>query len=303
MNRLKAWLKASRLPSQSYIFMPLLAGQLFYLMTGGELNWTVFAIVHLYGLFMQLYIVYANDYADVETDKLNKTFTIFSGGSRVLADGELSRRTLGVAALMMAGLSLTMGILLAVIFGRVWAPAIIFAGIALLWMYSFGPVKLSYRGGGEVLQMLGVGAVLPFVGYYAQGGLLADFPMETLSVILPTQLACAMATSIPDFLSDKQSDKRTLTVLLGQKNVRLVIIALNLSAIAAFFAIDWANLTELAVALPLLILAGITVSLVFLVRSIHQQRAIVLFVTLSIVLTIGLMAQLAYVASNLQPQM
>ncbi|MBN2716332.1 MAG: prenyltransferase [Deltaproteobacteria bacterium] len=303
MKHLPVWIKASRLASQSYIFLSLLVGEMFYLMYGGTLDWTIFAVVHLYGLFMQLYIVYANDYADIETDHLNQTYTIFSGGSRVLADGELSRRTLGIAAVTMAALTLLMGVVLALVYGRILAPIIIFVGIGLLWMYSFGPVRLSYRGGGEFLQMLGVGAVLPVVGFYAQGGALTEFPLETMAVILPTQLACAMATSIPDYTSDRQSDKRSSSVVLGQKNVRLAVIALNLAAIAAFFAIDWVSLSQITYVAPLLSLAAIAIFLVFMVPRIHHKGAIIVFVALSIVLTIGIMSQLAVVAYHQQPHL
>ncbi|MBN2528487.1 MAG: prenyltransferase [Deltaproteobacteria bacterium] len=299
MSLLKAWIKASRFASQSYIFIPLFVGEMFYVMTGGHINWTVFAIVHLYGLFMQLYIIYANDYADAKTDELNETFTIFSGGSRVLVDGDLSRRALGIAAIAMAVLCVLAGVWLAVQFNRIYAPLLIALGILLLWMYSFGPVKLSYRGGGEFLQMLGIGIILPLVGFYAQGGAPSQFPMETLAVILPTQLACAMATSIPDFSSDKQSHKRTFSVLLGRTRVRMLIIGLNLLAIGAFFAIRWASFEELKMALPLFVLLGVAVSLFSLVKKIHGKWAIFLFVMFSIVLTLGLMGQLAYVASNM----
>ena len=297
MRLLKIWIKASRLPSQSYIFMPLLTGQAFYLILGEKLDWRVFSIVHLYGLFMQLYIVYANDYADVETDKLNRTYTVFSGGSRVLADGELTRRALGFGSIVMAGLSLLMGFLLVVLFGRIWAPIIILFGISLLWLYSFKPVKQSYRGGGELLQMTGVGIVLPLLGYYAQSGEIISFPMETFMVILPTQLACAMATSIPDFLSDKQSRKRTAAVLLGQQPVRLAVIVLNLLSIIAMFIIGWAGFSMAENSFLLLILGFILILQIFYSYPTNRQRKTFLFVLLSIILTLGIMGQLAYVAS------
>jgi 1,4-dihydroxy-2-naphthoate octaprenyltransferase len=78
MNTTIVWLKASRLPSQSYIFLPLLFGQAYYVFQGGKLDLYILLLVHLFGLFNQLYIVYANDYADIEADRLNNTFNIFS---------------------------------------------------------------------------------------------------------------------------------------------------------------------------------------------------------------------------------
>ena len=74
MTKVLAWLQASRLASQAYIFFPLLLGQGFYRQTGGELNPAVLFWVGAYGLMIQLFIVYANDYADAEVDRLNTTY-------------------------------------------------------------------------------------------------------------------------------------------------------------------------------------------------------------------------------------
>ncbi|MFN2267948.1 MAG: hypothetical protein ABR533_06700 [Desulfonatronovibrio sp.] len=71
-----AWIQASRVPSQAYIFLPLLMGQSMAF-AQGKFTWTVFFICHLYGIFVQLFIVFANDVADEETDRLNSTFTVF----------------------------------------------------------------------------------------------------------------------------------------------------------------------------------------------------------------------------------
>ena len=45
-------------------------------MVGGQIDWAIFAAVHLFGMFNALYIVYANDFADRETDEKNKTFNM-----------------------------------------------------------------------------------------------------------------------------------------------------------------------------------------------------------------------------------
>ena len=95
---LRPWLKAARLPSQSYIFLPPLLGQALALHQGAKFDWKVFALVHLFGLAMQLYIVFANDYADQETDQRNTTFTPFSGGSRVLLMATYSLKPLKMLA-------------------------------------------------------------------------------------------------------------------------------------------------------------------------------------------------------------
>ncbi|MGH8008837.1 MAG: prenyltransferase, partial [Candidatus Binatia bacterium] len=229
-----AWLQASRLASQSYLALSLLLGQALSFHQTGRLDWRIFALVHLFGLFDQLYIVYANDYADIETDRRNRTSTVFSGGSRVLVEDSLRPEQLKTASLAMAGLSVLCGVLLTITDGRWLAVPIIGVSLALLWMYSYPPVRLNYRGGGELLQMCGLGVVLPVFGFYAQSGSLSGFPWPLLWAILPTQLACALATALPDEPSDRVSRKHTAAVLLGPRVTKLVIVILNFVSILAF---------------------------------------------------------------------
>ena len=118
MHKIKAWLQASRLPSQSYIFFPLLLGQALRYAQTGQFDWTVFLLLHLYGLFLQLFIVYANDRADIETDRLNTTFTIFSGGSRTLVNGLITVRENYAAVLTVIVLNAAVGLALTALYQR-----------------------------------------------------------------------------------------------------------------------------------------------------------------------------------------
>jgi 1,4-dihydroxy-2-naphthoate octaprenyltransferase len=225
---LRAWVQASRLPSQSYIALPLLLGQFLAVRgTGGALQVGTLVGVQLFGVLDQLFIVYANDWADQETDRRNRTATLFSGGSRVLVEGRLSPRALGMAAIVCAVALVGVSVGLAVVRGAPWLGVLAVAAVALLWAYSYPPLRLSYRGGGEVLQMLGVAGVLPLYGYLAQGGALADFPWALTGMLLPTHLACSIATALPDEPSDRDSGKHTLPVRVGGERAAWVIVALN----------------------------------------------------------------------------
>lgn len=260
LARIAAWVRASRLPSQSYIALPLLLGQLVAERTTGELDLAILALVQAFGVFDQLAIVYGNDWADVETDRRNETATMFSGGSRVLVDGLLSRRSVGRAAILAAVLALASTAAITVVWGRLWTLPLGALGLALLWAYSFPPLRLSYRGGGEWLQMAGVGGVLPLLGYSAQTGSLAGFPWLLLAVLLPTHLACAVATSLPDEPSDAASDKRTFAVRRGPVAAKVAILLLQLASVvslAGLVALLGADPTDRASALrPLATHAG-----------------------------------------------
>lgn len=289
MHKIKAWLQASRLPSQTYIFFPLLLGQALHFSRTGQLNWTVFLLVHLYGLFLQLFIVYANDRADIETDRLNTTYTIFSGGSRTLVNGIISVRENHIAVVAVIAFNATVGITLTTLYQRALALPLIALSLGLLWLYSFPPVRLSYRGRGELLQMLGVGMVLPVFGYYSQAGEIQTFPWLLLAFILPCQLACAMATALPDEPSDRQSCKRTAAVLLGAPMAKLTIFWLNAASLFFFSLFSPAPLeyTAVALLLPAVCIAGM---IPLRKDSPAGSPRLALFVTLSVGATVILMA-------------
>ena len=292
-RKLIDWIQASRLASQGYIFFPLLLGQALWFHGSGHLDWTMAGLTWLFGLVIQLYIVYANDVADAAIDRLNSTFTPFSGGSRVLADGKLTESDLKMGVAVTVGLCLVIGGVL-LLLGRPLAPGLILAALALLWLYSFPPIRLSYRGGGEFLQMIGVGLVLPLFGFYLQAGSFAGFPVRYLAVLFPLQLACAFSTTLPDEPSDRAGGKKTIAVLFGIHRARQVVVALHIAAplILAGVMLQESALASLlrVVAVSIPAVAGM---LACMPRAMPGNRAMLGFVTFSILATLGLTAAMA----------
>lgn len=288
MEKLKAWVQASRLPSQSYIFVPLFLGQSIFVLQGGELDLVVFVLVQLFGLFDQLYIVYANDCADLKTDKNNKSFTMFSGGSRVLVDNKLSLPELRWGAIIMAVLSVLTGLWFSVAYGRHLMILLVVIALALLWIYSYPPFRQSYRGGGELLQSIGTGAVLPIIGYYAQSGSTAGFPWVILAAVLPTSFACAVATSLPDVPSDAIDRKRTFAVLTGLSAAKSTIMILSAASIASLWVIIGVmqprGIHPGAVIVPIAGLLG----MLFFFRSKPGDPALTGLVAMSILVTLSI---------------
>lgn len=229
-----AWLRAARVPAQSNIAPSLILGQVLAYGQTGFFSWPVFYWVTAFGVFDHLTIVFANDVADAETDRLNQTATPFSGGSRVLADGILSRRSLACAAVLMASLTLIVSFVLALGFHRTFCPLFAIAALILLWAYSYPPLKLSYRGGGEWLQVMGIGVVLPLLGFYAQRGHIGDFPFALWGATLPLQYAGAIATALPDTPSDRASAKRTASVLWGVRRAECVAFLLQAAGVMIY---------------------------------------------------------------------
>ncbi len=292
-KRISAWIQASRLPSQGYIFCPLLLGQALWFSQSGRFSLPLAGVTWLFGLVIQLYIVYANDLADVAVDRLNATFTPFSGGSRVLVEGKLSVRDLKTAVAVTVVLNGLVGLCL-LLQGRPLAPLLILVSLALLWLYSFPPVRLSYRGGGEFLQMTGVGLVLPVFGYYAQAGSLEAFPWRYVAALLPLQLACAFSTTLPDEPSDRAGGKKTIAVILGGNRAKSIVLALHLLALSLLASVILPE-SSLIVYLSVIAvsIAAISGMIFSLRRAVPGSVAMLAFVTCSILATLGLTTSIA----------
>jgi 1,4-dihydroxy-2-naphthoate octaprenyltransferase len=294
MREIAAWAQASRLPSQSYIFLPILLGQSVWFSQTGKISILPFVLIQLFGLFDQLYIVYANDYADVETDRINSTPTPFSGGSRVLVEKALRPADLKRAAWLMLILSLSTGVWLTIAYHRILILPMMVFGLLLLWGYSYPPVSLSYRGGGEILQTIGTGMVLPVLGYYAQSGSVTDFPWWVFLILGPTSFACAVGTSLPDEPSDRESGKKTFTVLIGQQPAKGFVMLLNVMSLAVMYCLTGTSSRLNVPGLVFVYLALVIAMMIPFFSSRPGENRLVGFVTLAVLCTLSFVATLSY---------
>lgn len=259
---LRALLQATRPLAHANIAPPILYGQALALATTGAFSWRALVLAQIFGVVDHLFIVFANDFADREADARNQSFNAFSGGSRVLPEGRLPPR-------LILGLAIACSLLLVAITvpfaaDRPLLPVLAIAAVALLLAYSYPPIALSYRGGGEWLQALGVGVVLPLVGFHAQEPSLAAIPWAALAPSLVLGLAGNVLTALPDEPADRDAHKRTWAVRRGVARasrdlVALVALAIVLGALVLPFTSHIARvvatavpLAALGVAVPLL---------------------------------------------------
>lgn len=256
MATARHWLTAARPLAQANIAGPLVLGQALAWAMTGRFSVSAAVAVHTFGALDHLFIVFANDYADRDADVVGAQ-TLFSGGSGVLPRGELGATTLRWAAVVMAASLLALGGAMAA-FER---PGFLLASllaVVLLYAYSYGPLRLSYRGGGEFLQALGLGVVLPALGYYGQAGDMADFPHIAWAPLFLLGFAGNLTTALPDTASDRAAKKRTWAVRFGEAKARgaslaLIAGAVMLIALSLDGATTFARATFTAVALgPLL---------------------------------------------------
>jgi 1,4-dihydroxy-2-naphthoate octaprenyltransferase len=219
------WIRAARPLAHANIAPPLIFGQALAYSLEGDFDLGIALLVQLFGVFDHLYIVFANDAADWEADLRNDTFNRFSGGSRVVSDGLLTPRDLAFAAFYAILGMVAVSVYLVFVKWRMFMVLGCAAAVGLLWAYSFPPLRLSYRGRGEWLQGLGVGVVLPLIGYHAQAARLLGVPWPVLAGGMLLGWAGNLLTALPDAPSDARSGKRTFAVRHGERAARIAALA------------------------------------------------------------------------------
>ncbi|MBX3159306.1 MAG: prenyltransferase [Deltaproteobacteria bacterium] len=202
----------------------------------------------------QLMTHYANDYFDYDADRANATPTRWSGGSRVLANGELPREVALVAALALAAGGVALSVALALDAPPLALPALLLM-LALAWAYSAPPLRLCASGLGELDTALVVTGLVPWLGYYLQAPDLRalDTLLLAIAPLALLQVAMLLAIEFPDADGDRATGKRTLVVRLGAARAARLYVVITVAAYAYLAPAHLAGLpavVALAAAIP-----------------------------------------------------
>jgi len=194
--------------------------------TQGPLDWTWLGILALALFCME---VAKNAWGDVfdydsgtDLAVAPEDRTKFSGGKRVLVDALLTRGQTWALAGGFGAIGLGLGA--AIVFLRepsvFWIGAV---GLALGWSYHGPPLKLAYRGLGELDVVLCYGPVLSVATYVIQTGEWS-FPALWLSMPLGIFIAAFLwVNEFPDFLADRSAGKNNLVARLGRRAASRVL--------------------------------------------------------------------------------
>jgi 1,4-dihydroxy-2-naphthoate octaprenyltransferase len=164
--------------------------------------------------------------------------TDFSGGKRVMVDGLLTRAQTWWIAAAFGGAGVALGAW--IVFGR--EPAVLWLGViglVLGWSYHGPPLRLVYRGLGELDVVLCYGPLLVLSTYWIQAG-----PERTavLWVAVPLGLLIAAflwVNEFPDHRADRGAGKRNLIVQLGPQRASRVLPWLHAAAYAVLVAVPF----------------------------------------------------------------
>lgn len=227
--RLQAgWLlfRATRLPFLSATFVPVLLG-LAIAGRDGAFDPVLAVLTVVAAAAVHLGLNVSNDVFDdlLGADRLNYTPTPYSGGSRVIQYGLLTRREMAWLSAGLYGLAIAIGLGLVALTGSVELLAIGVAGVIISLGYTAPPLKLVYRGLGEVAVALGFGPVMLLGAYVVQTGRIS---LEAVIASVPVAILVALilyVNEIPDRAADAAAGKRTLVVRFSPEAVRFGYLA------------------------------------------------------------------------------
>jgi 1,4-dihydroxy-2-naphthoate octaprenyltransferase len=219
-----------------------------------------------------------NVYNDVSDDLIgadaansNRIYP-YTGGSRFIQAGLLSRREMSHLALGLCVIALLLGAVLAILRG----PGVVLlglGGLGLGLLYSLPGAQLSARGIGEGAVAIGLG-VLPVLGAaWLQTGFVNSGALWLCVPVSCWVAAILIINEVPDLESDRSANKRTLVVRWGESGARLIYRSLTLIALTASGAAILGRALPTWYVLPALALAGVGMIAARRISTRHDARA------------------------------
>ncbi|MQA25290.1 MAG: prenyltransferase [Micromonosporaceae bacterium] len=234
----QGFVRLARLRFLLYNVLPVGLGVAVAVHSGYAVSIIWYVVAQLFAWVVHVMTHYCNEYFDLDADRANVYFTPWTGGSRALVDGLVSPSVaLGTAFVLwtaatalVAAMPTTQTRILAVV------------TVALAWFYTAPPVKLNYRGMGELTVAATLNGLWPAIAVALQAG---HVPALLLAVLAPTallQAARMMIMNLGDRVSDASVGKRTLPVIVGYRAAVTMIISAQVGAygmLTLFAVVGW----------------------------------------------------------------
>lgn len=289
-----AWCRAAHLQFYPITLMAYALGAVAGSWPVADMHTKAFLFGYAALFFIEFAAVLINDFFDFESDRVNQNTGVFSGGTPVLVSGRLTFGEIKVGitlALMLAALSAVALAGASRVVPHRLVALLFVAALVLAVGYTAPPLKLGYRGLGEILVAFMHGPFMVLCGYAFQSGTVLDpWPWLLGVPLFLSMLPAVILAGIPDRLADHFAKKRTLAVILGPE--RAAKLASWLACLALLAAlVQWGHphigrtfIAGVILALPnaLLLLSAIAT----LVRSNHFDRRIDSILALAFVYTL-----------------
>jgi len=216
---IKQWIRAIRAPFFTATIIPVLLGMAIAWAHTGQIFWMKLLLTLLGVVFVHAGTNLLNDYYDHKSknDELNLYPTPFSGGSRVIQEGLISAENMFRSGLLLFGLGGAIGIYLNSISKGNVILILGLVGLLLGFFYSARPIRIGYRGFGELVVGFGFGPLVVGGSYYVQAQRLSIEPFLASIPITILILLVLYINEFPDYEADILANKRTWIVKLGKE--------------------------------------------------------------------------------------
>ncbi|MBN2229418.1 MAG: prenyltransferase [Candidatus Thorarchaeota archaeon] len=268
-SKVRAWLQEVKLGILPASTVPIFVGTAVAFGLYGVFYLDLFMLTLLAGIFLHWGADVANDYFDhteegTGSDDINIEFIRpYSGGSRTIQQGLLTPREVAIGAVMCYIIAGIIGIYLVLRLGWVIL-AFGLVGAFFGLFYSTPPIRLVKRGIGELVIGVVFGVLMVVGAFYVQvqipitlaWPLVIPFDefLEPGFMSIPVSILIALVLYInefPDYVADRDANKRTFVVRLGRKNAAIGYTFLMIAVYAGIVVMVLLNLIRFEALLAL----------------------------------------------------
>ncbi len=233
--------------------MPAFLGQALGAVGAAEVNWNSALAGAVFVLLQLAFIVLLNDFFDRDVDALKRRM-FPETSQKTIPDGILPARVLFIGGVSAGLLAIAWAYQCGELFDRPRMGAYAVGLLTVFVAYSLPPLRMNYRGGGELLEALGVGVALPWFNAYLQLGDDRFRLWWVLPGFAALCLASAIASGLSDEMSDRRGGKRTVVVFFGNARARRTVeILMTAGGYAWFFAAVRSPMLSLVLIAPSLL--------------------------------------------------
>ncbi|MCP2165948.1 1,4-dihydroxy-2-naphthoate polyprenyltransferase [Goodfellowiella coeruleoviolacea] len=188
----------------------------------GQFVWWQAVVALVVALALQVGVNYANDYSDgIRGTDANRV-----GPFRLVGSGAARPKAVLAAAVACLGVAALAGLVLVAATGLWWLLLVGAACIAAAWYYTGGKRPYGYSGFGEVAVFVFFGLIGVLGTLYVQSGRITLVGVAGAVGVGVFSSAVLVANNLRDIPTDRETGKRTLAVLLGDRNTRVLYCAL-----------------------------------------------------------------------------
>lgn len=196
---------------------PVLVGSALGFAITGTFDWPLFLLALFGTMALHAGANIANDYFDhlSGNDWVNKNVTPFSGGRQFIQQNIISPKATLLASLFCLTASAILGVIILMITKSPFILALGLVGIFGGFFYTAPPLKLSYRGTGEIVIAFLFGILPVYGSYYLQTDSIDITPLPAALIIGVLIFLVILVNEFPDRAADAAANKKTFVVRFG----------------------------------------------------------------------------------------